>query len=1505
MKNIFTSKKWLTASLVCIFILLCSVGVATSMAQPTLEDVIGNRVYGTYIPSQFYDDTTADVSNWEVVGSLNTTDIIVDYSAWYDANEDGLIDVDDVYSQENFQFKFLVDTQTLPILSTGASDYYMVKLSQFTQVDSVIASIHLANDNDNAELKQLSQYCYDRDTDILYLAPSLMNDIDDGLELKAQTVSIVHNIDDFTKEFALVSGLADDIGSHPIESTLPNGIQKRSYKRWLMDGLDIPLISPEYLAYVSSADITVYVNERENTSWVYDPTTGVLSFPDSTPKDVNNIVIAINDIEDASLGNALLQYAQNQWGNTAQAVTFDSLPENRLCQHLTYIEEPQLGRTEALDFYAFAHHEVPKNTTSTTFNLNNMKVSGLTVFDHATGAVSREDILRALKNAYGNQTVTWNPSKGTTSLANDVLSVWQPFDAGATNVSNLFVKLNSMHINYSTSSGVATSYLDAVRTELDTLSVYNGTSGQLLDSWQYWKEGSSAHTSQTTIGMYVVGKTNSTNKLLNGYVDQGFPYFTLTSCNIHLPNVQYNTVSGVAKDDSHKTVISIVGRSDKYLYVCIAPLALAEDGSFGYERLCGFTKIRYTYTGRGNVTFIKTDVHKAWVGDADYEIYKGINDGGEIKNSSLVNYYNYFNDTDYVNKENATAQGNTITTSSTAAVKISLPYISGNEVYYFLEKVPPTGYLRDTVKRQFILNPQSSEVTVWAEDIKQNGVITWSVYDATTRSTPENPRVEIGLGGIPFTLIDESGRPAVQYNSQDEVIMTYDRVVTDANGKIVFNVRPGTYYVRQLDAIENYFMDIRDKEDLTAQDENCNYFKIVVTPDRTGQDIPLAFSHYEKRQEVRIQTQVYDEIIGNKTPPQLGGTGAGEVETINSEWELHVLSGNLLVGYQTNGMPVYINKNSGALNVSSVYHSNPTIAYAGGGANNPGTSPQLTYISATHITIDNVTYPLPNGTYFWKLKQASKGYVTTANRTTDLDAKWIDPNKYDQLKIVMDVRDPSILSYVIMDRQQADITIYSKAYEKTHHKVSYNYVDIVPSYDAFVWDDTRDVFQRDNYNIVVNSSHAQIQPASAEQFVYTGKTNATVYAKQFATYSSPQTNGTADLIINGKPHAVYQLQNTTDIVTMEGGVIPANTILGRYLSDDMGYIFINKFGSDLIINPNVTSRDINATFPAVGVIDTTGRGANDTQLPNGDYMLSVIMAPDEHEIEDMFENTPIYHPWSKTGSVQDIISTINTIPFFHARNTLRADGQPNAGTYIAPSPIDTTPEDPYTPRTPDDPTNDPDDSTDIPYPENLDWIIKHRNDRTYRTIERDNFADTQDIVPTTFTTTYTDSTITEWDSEYAMYMFYEITADEYNTARQNYLAAGHSEADWVRNWDYRTQAFNGERLYFRRFGLNSTGTAGGAHILSQILAFNKTSPGWTSYEEILRNSIVSGAIENTSWNNTKLADPAFNGNYHIAFGVLTVRETYNPLSNMMLRKEEFSDSIAILSIRNRQLFNLE
>ena len=64
MKQFLQNKKILIASLVCLLLLIGIVGVSSGMAQPTLEDLINNRVYGTFIPASFYDDSAENVEDW-------------------------------------------------------------------------------------------------------------------------------------------------------------------------------------------------------------------------------------------------------------------------------------------------------------------------------------------------------------------------------------------------------------------------------------------------------------------------------------------------------------------------------------------------------------------------------------------------------------------------------------------------------------------------------------------------------------------------------------------------------------------------------------------------------------------------------------------------------------------------------------------------------------------------------------------------------------------------------------------------------------------------------------------------------------------------------------------------------------------------------------------------------------------------------------------------------------------------------------------------------------------------------------------------------------------------------------------------------------------------------------------------------------------------------------------------------------------------------------------------
>lgn len=1457
LKKMTTNQKIFFISLFIILLSISMIGTASIFAEPTLETTLADRMYGTYIPNFFYDDADADVQNWSVEGVLKHTNIIVGYGYWNDANGDGLTNLMDVYSQDNYQFNFLTNDITMPILKTSSdAEYYMVKLSALDQIDAVVVTVEMANNNDNAEVKSANDYYFDKDTNILYLGPNLVHAIQNGRELRLQTVSVAANIETFTKEFAIVTGFADNSTNNPLKNRVPFGVFKRGVKDWLISGLSINLIQPEHLAYVSKENLKVYVNESETENFVYDETTGILSFPDSSPYDIHNIMVYIEKLNDVSFSDVTLQYSQYLSGNeTAQAISWADVPNNNMCGHIEFTSAPQIGYAEALEFYAFAYQEVG-SASSAVLDFANMNVVNITVFDNATGAVSADDIREALGYAYDNGTdskVTANIYSNTdvTNAANDVLTLWQPFYSGDTKVKNLFSALQSMYENYNlNNTSVPSSYITSVNSALNAMTIAtpnnSSMSGEMLNKWQYWDDGVQGMGER--VGMYVVGHTNGRTNLLGGTVTQGYPYFTVgcTQLNVENPGFTYDPAPSVSKNDIHKTVASIVGKDDEYLYVCIAPLSIEANGSVVTQRLCGFTKVHYRYTGTGSMTLTVLDERGSLLDGAEFDLSR------IDRNGNVVDTF---------------PRQTVISSDIKSVVVTDLPYIENNDSYLIRETIPPVGYLASRLNQTFLLNPQNLNQNVTIAYSRQYVNFTLQVYDRTTKDNTVPHPVE----NLIFTLYDASGNVANQYDSAGVVVATYDNMATNANGRITMRVYPGEYFLRQSETADGYWLNYETE----IVDENCNYIQVTLEADNSGEHLSHSLTHYEKRQTISIVTQVQDEILGNRTPAKLGGVESGYVETILGKWELYVEgTRDVILGYRDDGTAVRVNKSSGALNILQNGASAGTSYDASGQA----------FISANQIMYEGVVYDIPTGTYQWKLKQAPQGYVTSANRTTSVDGSWLGSfTQKNHIKKHEDI--------VTLTRQAISMDIYSKGYTKTTAPLSYN--NTITTYVPHIYNSDSNSFTAINgANLTLKSNSRTVSATSKEQL----------------TLTNPNIVVESNRVV---PNTIYQLQNTVDIVGHNGGVIKANTILGRYLSDENGFLHIAEFGTPELINPNVSSNSYTPKFGAVSVIDIKGQGANATPLPNGEYMLSILMPADNTEVEYYFEHTPIDAPWTTGTSNQDVVKTYATTMSYCSRNTKDSQNRANVALYMAPSPVDTTPGDPYNPLYPDDTINNPDDSDDIPTAPNVDWIRIHKNDRTYRMVDSANttvensiiFYDTEDTVPSTFALSITDSTSNEdWDETYELFFYHEISEVMFNNE-----TAGLGNLD--RNWDYRTQIVNGQTHYFKRFG--APGSSSESHLLlTDYIVFNKTSSAYDGVTRILRNmndadnKTLSGAVYNTAWINSQLTSLTFDGNYQIAVGVLITREKDSPISNQHVRKQEFSEELAVLQFRNRQLFTI-
>ena len=125
-----------------VTIIVAMFGITNVFAEPTIDDLVAEvpRDFGTFKPNVLYDDTK--VEEIVCVSWLNTTQIFFSYDWWKDTSGDGEIDVEDVYSQPEFEQEMLLNSASYPVFDVGKdNDYYLVLFSDYKDFDGKMIQV--------------------------------------------------------------------------------------------------------------------------------------------------------------------------------------------------------------------------------------------------------------------------------------------------------------------------------------------------------------------------------------------------------------------------------------------------------------------------------------------------------------------------------------------------------------------------------------------------------------------------------------------------------------------------------------------------------------------------------------------------------------------------------------------------------------------------------------------------------------------------------------------------------------------------------------------------------------------------------------------------------------------------------------------------------------------------------------------------------------------------------------------------------------------------------------------------------------------------------------------------------------------------------------------------------------------------------------------------------------------------------------------------------------------
>lgn len=1480
--NISKSYKFFVA--VIALVLLCTVafGASKAFAEPPLKDRIEILGTGKFQPSELYDDGIVDRNDSEVniIGWLETTELMFSESLWTDYNNDGTIELNDVYLQEEVTVVDAISRESgYPILDIGKNDYYIVPFVNYLQFDeAVITQFQLSHNNDNASLVEKNTYWFDNNTCILYIRKDLVdnNYANDDLDIRAELVQIVEDIDTTTKQLGLFTTFNEDIdNTYGLYSTTPNEVSHQVFKDWHFYGLEYTLIPPEKLAYVSASNLEVYINGNiiEDDAWYYDETNGKIHI-NCNAYTTEYIIVQINKLNTPNSSQIALQSLQS--GNMGQAGAND-LPvlkekmgnmQNLFLKNITFTEEPHVGDYDQCNSTASVSY----------YNGSIGKVSGL---GNALGTLCDTGLIKTECKKILDNNPVWKGNyvaSGTLSMQNGHL-----YDMGA-------ISYNLALSEYYKRAGDINNQNKYMADALNATETYLADhSGGFRSDW-YVPMSSTDYKSNREV--YISGRTGtlSTTFLggtINNEVD-GYALFDMSCCFMAKPFSNNVVNNGTFIDWNQSgdnwwcaecTIVDI-NESTKELIVCAWSAAWHEPKADTHnQKVLGFSRIHYTFDSNGFVHFSKLNEDGEHLPGAVYLI-KGVTD---------------------------TTFEQTVT-STDSYVEVELPIGK----YTLTEVTPPLGYIKNTTPVTFEVTANHSEPNtayqLVVKDEKQKVNCTLTVYDKASVANNVDKNRWQPLKDVQFSLYTEGGKPVPECAN----------LKTNDNGVITFSFDAlnGNHYLIQTGTIDGYVID-----------EHCK--KIIpingTWADTTGEHKTWSAEHYEPRQRGQIISQVIDYDLhengkGITTPAVfdrelIPEKNAGYVETKNAEYQL-ITQEDIFLGYRNKNDPIIIESGT-ALTICDDpaslpndwdadlntlkrdYHSYKSASNFNATTqikskeNDDGTH---AYVSAYTVAYEGKMYPLPNGQYKWKLVSPSNGYTlpekATSNyqtRFTDISLPW---GGYDTEIVCIEKDDP-----VFEVRQRISIKLFVKYYEKDGRLALKEHVESVYANE---WITLKEDAPAGSANRLGQDGGLEGRKSITKTMLST----SAIPTKTSTERAIVKQKGDTVLTVQSKgmvANSVYELIAVERIIDIESGKsIEAGTILGKFLVTDAnneGTITLKSMGTNEFVSS--TGNQINTVV--VKALDGT---VCTSELPNGVYELKCIGLPAGYNKElAVADDIVITANWDKNQTQLGTRNTTTTTMLYKTPEEVQPEP------VVAPDPTeDTTPDD----STPDDIPDQidlPEDPTQIPIVD-IDWVddnqfnIAYRITDTVNIIQHDNGItyEVQDKLPTTFAFYMNNDFVRDIDPNlqfetytYEVAYYYEISAAEYENALKN------ADTDTSDTIDIeKTYIKLGNNVYAKKFEMNDSTKDDYIH---QHIKLNPNSPGYNgSITSMKHNATISGALCNTVWLNkqlTKQTDHQFN------VYIVTKTTVWIESFDGQLYDHPQPERLGILKIKQRELINLD
>lgn len=1552
-KKMSMSTKFLILSLVAIVLTMTLIGVSNIFAEPTIFDLVEAKDIGEFKPSNLYDPEKDEP---KLYAWLNMNQIAVPHDMWYDYDEDGNVDVEDVYSVEGFEHHMYMNAQLYPIFQLDEDDeYVVVAMYDYKRYNGVPVEILIGYNSDMGHTFGKENYFFDSESKVLYIKKDLIEkEVEEDQQfvtIRAETVQLIKSMDDFTKKIDVITLFNEDIeNTHGLLKTTPNGEYEFNVREMGLSGLKYQLVDKDHLAYASKENLTVWVNETETEEFDYDETTGIITI-NAAPASTDLIIVKFNDVVDADTASATLQATQKK-GETAQAASFSEAGvltgNNPFLKKLSFEHDaPQVGATTPLTFTYFVYTKSLRNITDTYTSQTYGSVDVATlkyVVDEFKASTTRS---QGKTGYYMSTTISaFQTSRGTASLACGKC-VYNMF---------LFAKKGNMDaLEEAKNWAIDILQKDDVNHGKNLYS-YNGT---FVDCWRVLLWSAYKNEGKEYYGRYITGVNiaDEANPFLGGVIKEGdgHAFFDVSCAMLNAPEVCQ--VSNFKKENgnavhwlSNATITEI---DEDYLYVCLWSRTLSSYKSEDHvQRVLAFSRVPYEFNGKGTFTLSKVDKNtQQSLAGAVFELY-----------------------------DNQACTGTPILTIESVDQPLQSEEVQSG-TYWLKETKCPTGYKMLTEPVQVVITG-GKDVTVVIENEKQQVEFEFTVYDRTTERNP----VQVGVGGIKFTLYKPNGEPFGDY-------------ITNANGKLVALAEKdssnpskiiipadGEYWLEQTNTVRYYAYDAINSN---IRHYYCSKIIVPATPRAYGEeyygvDYKITDAHFEQRQTVEIESQVCDEHVGVNSKAtfytaqetydivngQVVQTEGTTTSLIGAKYELYAPEispdNPLFLGYDNNGNKVVItDPNSPLMFEAMIYNGGELVKEnARYTISSQIYDVDKSFIKVTKIVHNGKAYDVPNATYQWKMVAPSPGYCLDETNTesdsyklsiTNVEAEWSAKDNEGKWLVHQKKTDP-----VFQKRQMIEIRVWSKYFEdKLQGSFGTAYRKNPVFYDEPTLNDRGHQILGDQ--ILWHSQ--ETKPGGSHPGIEVGPTTITVSVMKglYSDNSKLNANTTDIVVVNkhiafdsemsGSTHtdtteveskgiaenAIYAIVSdcpTVDIAT--GEVIPKGMVVGVYLPRATidgevveGLIISNKWGSTSFQNPN---RETAITTIPNFVALTENNQVTTAALPNGSYHIEIYIPQDGMNDEmyisedltrgltwsedtwgqetKVFETTTMLYKEITDPQNPDVPVGPEPEPDFPDEPDYPYDPDPNTPNDPDDPREPYDPEDPYDPDYPDDP-EDPNDSEDIPLVPRK-WVDENETRVAYRIVDSDNVTttdgqtthDVSDKLPTTFAFYLKELGVLnreKYTYSFNTWFYYEIDKATYDTHASACSKCGDYDADG--NLMECDQYLMKQGICYRRF--NAVGEyAGGDYELGDVIALNENSAGYLNLTSLVaENATISGSIYNYSWLNEQLAKQA-DGTYHILIRV-NEHQSWVGVGGQIMERDLEKYGWGVLTIKNRQLFPLD